>query len=121
MPAFAYAGTAIFRNKDFKTAQISVVGRKQDTGIGRKSAENQFRSVQVPEQKIQRCLKKARVPGLEDEVIIRLRGKFPADRRTAHIITLDTTHHKMLEIRLPLTKVVVYVQAGDATFFCLLL
>src|SRR5690242_11497965 len=104
MPAFVYRCAAVRRNVDLKTAQICIVSGKQHAGIGGKAAKDELFRMQILEQKIQRCLEKARVPRLEDKVIVLLRSKLTGNRRPADTV-FYTTRHEMFEIGLPLSEV----------------
>ena len=115
MSAFVYRCAAVGRNVDLKTAQIGIVGGKQYAGIRGKAAKNELFCVQALEQKIQRRLEKARMPRLENKIIILLRSKLTGDRSSADTL-FYTTRHEMFEIGLPLSEVVVHVQTGNAEF-----
>ena len=71
--------------------------------------------MQALEQKIQRRLEKARMPRLENKIIILSRSKLTGNRRSADTV-FYTTRHEMFEVGLPLSEVVVHVQTGNAEF-----
>src|SRR5687768_14816933 len=57
------------------------------------------------------------MPGLQDKIIIMLRSKFACDGGAAYLLS-DATRHQMLEIRLPLSEIIVHIQAGNTTLLC---
>jgi hypothetical protein len=60
------------------------------------------------------------MPGLEHEIIVLLGNQLTGYRRSPYSIAY-TTRHQMLEIGLPLAKVIIDVQAGNAALFCFML